>query len=48
VAARKAIAYFISMGHRRIAFISGNFLASGRAKMRWMGYRKELEKANIY
>jgi LacI family transcriptional regulator len=47
MAARKAMTYLISMGHRRIAFISGNFLASGRAKKRWDGYRKELQKANI-
>lgn len=46
-AARKAMKYLISMGHRRIAFISGKFVASGRAKRRWEGYRKELEQANI-
>ena len=47
MAARKAIAYLISMGHRRIAFISGSFFASGRARRRWEGYRKELEGANL-
>jgi LacI family transcriptional regulator len=48
MAARNAITYLISMGHRRIAFISGSFFASGRAKRRWYGYRRELERANIF
>jgi DNA-binding LacI/PurR family transcriptional regulator len=47
VAAGKAMTYFISMGHRRIALISGRFLASGRAKKRWLGYKKELQEESI-
>jgi DNA-binding LacI/PurR family transcriptional regulator len=47
-AAGKAVAHLINLGHRRIAFISGSFLASGRAKRRYDGYRKELERAKLH
>lgn len=46
-AARQVVDYFISMGHRRIGFISGDFESSGRAKRRWKGYRESLKKAKI-
>ncbi|MBU2647028.1 LacI family transcriptional regulator [bacterium] len=41
-AAKQAVDYFVSMGHRRIAMISGLFAETGRARKRWQGYREAL------
>lgn len=47
LAARRVVDYFRLMGHRRISFISGDFESSGRAKRRWLGYKRSLQDGNI-
>ncbi|WP_419174577.1 LacI family DNA-binding transcriptional regulator [Desulfosediminicola sp.] len=47
LAARKAVDHLIALGHRRIAFISGKFEASGRSERRWKGYKESLQQAHI-
>jgi len=45
--AYRNVAYLIELGHRRIGMIAGRFSVSGRAAMRWEGYRKCLEEHDI-
>jgi len=47
LATRRAVDHLIDLGHRRIAFISGNFELSSRSKRRWQGYKESLQQANI-
>ncbi len=41
-AARHAVDYLVSMGHRCIGMIVGRFSETGRAERRWQGYRQSL------
>jgi DNA-binding LacI/PurR family transcriptional regulator len=39
--------FLLSMGHRRILFVSGSFKASDRALLRYRGYLKTMEEAGV-
>ncbi|WP_419784243.1 LacI family DNA-binding transcriptional regulator [Maridesulfovibrio sp.] len=43
----EATEHLISLGHRRIGMVSGNFAISDRAHHRWHGYRQCLKDNNI-
>ncbi|WP_320007229.1 LacI family DNA-binding transcriptional regulator [Maridesulfovibrio sp.] len=43
----EATEHLISLGHRRIGMVSGNFAISDRAHHRWHGYRQCLKDHNI-
>lgn len=42
-----ATKYLINLGHKKIAMISGPLKFSGRAKMKWKGYKKSLSDHGI-
>lgn len=46
-AAKQAVDYFVSMGHRRIAMITGLFEETSRALRRWLGYKESLANCGI-
>ncbi|MBT4267160.1 MAG: LacI family DNA-binding transcriptional regulator [Deltaproteobacteria bacterium] len=46
-AAKQAVDYLVSMGHRRIAMITGLFEETGRAHRRWRGYKESLTNWDI-
>jgi DNA-binding LacI/PurR family transcriptional regulator len=43
-AGRKVTEYLLSMGHRRILFVSGDFKASDRASLRYQGYKQAMSQ----
>ncbi|MDE1157420.1 MAG: substrate-binding domain-containing protein [Neorhizobium sp.] len=46
-AGRELTEHLLSLGHRRILFVSGNFSASDRASLRYVGYRAAMEDAGF-
>jgi DNA-binding LacI/PurR family transcriptional regulator len=46
-AGRKVTEYLLSMGHRKILFVSGDFKASDRASLRYDGYIQAMAQANL-
>ncbi|MDX3926079.1 MAG: substrate-binding domain-containing protein [Shinella sp.] len=46
-AGRDITEHLLSCGHRRILFVSGYFLASDRARLRYAGYRDAMEAAHV-
>lgn len=43
----EATGKLLALGHRRIAFVSGTFAASDRAKARFEGYRDAMDRAGL-
>jgi DNA-binding LacI/PurR family transcriptional regulator len=46
-AARALVARFVELGHRRIAFVAGRFLASDRSRLRHAGYVEALRAVGL-